>query len=95
MSEFATSIRLSAAIIRRVKRAAKRANRNPSQLATEALEWYFQVCSLPDEVPTQAELRAIRHGREAYKKGDYITLDEYRRKEELARRPNRRRAKIS
>jgi predicted transcriptional regulator len=95
MSESAKSIRLPAAVVRRVNRAAKRANRNPSDLATEALEWYFRVCNLPDETPSRSGLRAIRRGREAFKKGDFITLDEFRREEALARRPRRARAKIS
>jgi predicted transcriptional regulator len=73
MSETAKSIQLPAAVVRRVNRAAKRANRNPSELAAEALEWYFRVCNLPDEMPSQSELRAIRRGREAFKKGNFIT----------------------
>jgi predicted transcriptional regulator len=95
MSETAKSIQLPAAVVRRVNRAAKKVNRNPSDLAVEALEWYFRVCSLPDEMPSRSELRAIRRGREAFKKGDYITLDEFRREEALVRRPRRARAKIS
>jgi predicted transcriptional regulator len=74
MSETAKSIRLPAAVVRRVNRAAKRANRNPSDLATEALEWYFRVCNLPEETPSRSELRAIRRGREAFKKGDFILI---------------------
>lgn len=95
MSSTAKSIQLPAAVVRRVNRAAKRANRNPSDLAAEALEWYFRVCTLPDETPSRSELRAIRRGREAFKKGDFITLDEFRREEALARRPGRARAKSS
>jgi predicted transcriptional regulator len=95
MSETAKSIQLPAAVVRRVNRAAKKVNRDPSDLAVEALEWYLRVCSLPDEMPSRSELRAIRRGREAFKKGDYITLDEFRREEALVRRPRRARAKIS
>jgi predicted transcriptional regulator len=95
MSDTAKSILLPAAVVRRVNRAAKRANRNPSDVAAEALEWYFRVCSLPNETPSRSELRAIRRGREAFKKGDFITLDEFRREEALVRRPRRARAKIS
>ena len=32
---------------------------------------------LPRETPAPAELRAIRRGEAAYRRGDYITLDEY------------------
>lgn len=95
MSDPAKSIQLPAAVVRRVNRAAKRVNRKPSDLAAEALEWYFRVCSLPDETPTQAELRAIRRGREDFKKGRYISLNEFRRREALAPRPRRGRAKRS
>lgn len=95
MSETAKPLQLPAAVVRRVNRAAKRANRNPSDLAAEALEWYFRVCSLPDEIPSRSELRAIRRGREAFKKGDFVTFDEFRREEALARRPRPTRAKNS
>ena len=95
MRNSAQSIQLSGAVLRRVNRAAKKANRNPSEFASEALEWYFRVCSLSEESSTQAELRSIRRGREAFKKGDYVSLDEFRREEAMVRRPRRARAKIS
>jgi predicted transcriptional regulator len=59
---------------RRVDRAAKREKRNPSDVAIEALRLYF---SIPTEAATVAELRAIRRGEAAYRRGDYITLDDY------------------
>jgi hypothetical protein len=93
MSERDISIKLPAAVIRRVNWAARRENRNPSELAAEALQWYFLVHQIPEETPTPAELRAIRRGRAAFKRGDYITLDELRREEALVRRPRRARAK--
>ena len=39
--------------------------------------------------PTSSEMRAIRRGEAAYRRGDYITLDEYFR--ELDRHPRRAR----
>jgi len=39
----------------------------------------------PAVKPTPSELPAIRRGEAAYRRGDYITLDEYFR--ELARHP--------
>jgi len=51
--------------------------------------------SFAEETPTPAELRAIRRGEAAIKRRDYITLDELRRKEAVARGPRRTRAKIS
>jgi predicted transcriptional regulator len=95
MRNSAQSIQLSASIQRRLSRAAKKANRNPSEFAAEALEWYLRVCSLSDVTPTPAELRSIRRGREAFKKGDYVSLDEFRSEEAMVRRSRRGRAKIS
>jgi predicted transcriptional regulator len=68
------TIHLPAAVGRRVDRAAKREKRNPSDVAIEALRLYF---SIPTEAATVAELRAIRRGEAAYRRGDYITLDDY------------------
>jgi hypothetical protein len=49
----------------------------------------------PEETPTPTELRAIRRGRAAYERGDYVTLDELRGQEAVARSPRRARAKVS
>lgn len=68
------TIQLPAAVGRRVSQAAKKERRKPSDLAVEALRLYF---SLPSETPTDAELRAIRRGETAFKKGDYTTLNDY------------------
>jgi predicted transcriptional regulator len=95
MAKQENSIKLPAAVIRRVNRPARKQNRNPSDLAAEALQWYFLVREIPEETPTPAELRAIRRGREAFKRGDCITLDELRREEALVRRPHRARSKAS
>jgi predicted transcriptional regulator len=95
MAKQENSIKIPAAVIRRVNRAARKQNRNPSDLATEALQWYFLVREIPEETPTPAEVRAIRRGREAFKRGEYITLDQLRREEALVRRPDRARAKAS
>jgi predicted transcriptional regulator len=95
MSKSAKALKLRAAVMRRVNRPAKKVNRKPSDLAAEALEWYLRVCALPEEAPTPAEVRAIHRGREAFKKGKYITLDESRREEAVVRRPRRTRAKSS
>jgi len=45
----------------------------------------------PAEKPTLRELRAVRRGEAAYRRGDYITLEEYFR--ELDRRSRRARKK--
>jgi predicted transcriptional regulator len=95
MSKRAYTIELPAAVGRRVNRAARKEKKSPSALAAEALDWYLLVQNLPEETPTPAELRAIRRGRAAYKKGDFITLNEFRKKEILVRRSNAARAKVS
>lgn len=84
------TIELPPAVGRRVDRAAKRQNRKPSDVAIEALRLYF---TFPTEAATAAELRAIRRGEAAYKKGDYITLDEYF--QSVGNRPRRPRKKVS
>jgi predicted transcriptional regulator len=71
-------------------------NRTRSELVREALRTYIAIRQFPEEAPTPAELRAIRRGRAAYERGDYVTLDELRRREKsVASRPRRARAKIS
>jgi predicted transcriptional regulator len=92
MSKGAYVLELPAAVGRRVVRAAKRQRRKPAEIVAEAFEQYF---SIPVEVPTAADLRAIRRGEAAMKSGDYITLDELRQKEKLERRPPRALAKAS
>ncbi len=94
MSKQSFTLQLPAAIGRRVSRAARRENKRPADLPAEALRWYFLIREIPEEIPTSAELRAVRSGRTAFKRGDYITLDELRRKESLGRHPRRPRAKI-
>jgi predicted transcriptional regulator len=89
------TIRLPAEVGRRVVRAAKKENRNLSDVAADAFRVYFSMGAIPEETPTSAELRAIGSGRAALKRGDYLTLDDLRREEALARRPRRTRAKIS
>ena len=88
-------IQTSASVGRRVVRRARQENREPSELAVEALRRYIALPKFPEEAPIAAELRAIRRGEAAIKRGDSTTLDELRRKEARARRPRRPRAKIS
>jgi predicted transcriptional regulator len=76
-----------------VEKAMKAEHRTRSELFREALRTYFSIRLLPRESPTPSELRAIRRGEAAYRRGDYITLDEYFR--ELDRRPRRARKKGS
>jgi len=87
------TIELPAAVARRVARAAKQQRRNPSEVAAEAILWYFSRRTLPIEAATSAEMRAVRRGEAAFRKGDYVTLDEYFRS--VGNRPRRSRKKIS
>jgi len=77
-----------------VEKTMKAEHRTRSELVREALRTYIAIRQFPEEMPTPAELRAIRQGRAAYQRGDFMTLDELR-KEELARRPRRTRTKVS
>jgi predicted transcriptional regulator len=87
-------IELPPAIGRRVNRTARKQRRKPSDVAVEAIDQYLTLSRVPEEIPTPDELRAIRRGEAAIKRGDSITLDELRRQEEVARRSRRTRAKI-
>jgi predicted transcriptional regulator len=80
-------IEIPASVGRRVARRARQEKRKPSDLAVEALQRYIDLPRFPEETPTPAELRAIRRGEAAIKRGYYMTLDKLRRKEAVARRP--------
>ena len=89
------TIELPPVIGRRVDRTARKQRRRPSDLAVEAIEQYFNRNGIAEEIPTSSELRAVRRGEAALKRGDSITLDELRKQEEVARRTRRTRAKVS
>jgi predicted transcriptional regulator len=87
------TIELPRGVAQRVVRAAKRQNRNPSDVAAEAILWYFSRRKFPIEAATPAELRAVRLGEAAFRKGDYVTLNDYF--QSLGNSPRRSRKKIS
>ncbi len=90
------TISLPPAMAEQVEKTMQAENRTRSELVREALRTYIAIRQFPEEIPTPAELRAIRRGRAAYERGDYVTLDELRRREKaVAGRPRRARAKIS
>lgn len=78
-----------------VEETMRSEHRTRSELVREALRTYISIRRFPEEAPTPAELRAIRRGEAAIRRGDYITLDELRRQETVARRPRRARTKVS
>jgi CopG family transcriptional regulator/antitoxin EndoAI len=90
------TISLPPAMAEQVEKTMQAENRTRSELVREALRTYIAIRQFQEEAPTPAELRAIRRGRAAYERGDYVTLDELRRREKaVAGRPRRARAKIS
>lgn len=95
MSKMHYTLEIPSSLGRRVTNAARRERKRPAEIATEALEWYFVAKNLPEETPTQSELRAVRRGRAAYDRGEFVTLDEYRRKKAVVSHTNRSRAKIA
>ena len=62
---------------KQVEQAMKSQHRTRSELVREALRIYLSARLIPVEVPTAAEVRAYRRGVAAYRRGDYVTLEEY------------------
>ncbi|MGH9342175.1 MAG: CopG family ribbon-helix-helix protein [Terriglobia bacterium] len=89
------TISLPPEMAKQVESTMKAEHRTRSELVREALRTYIAIRRFPEERPTPAELRAIRRGRADFARGDYLTLDELRREEPMARRPRRARAKVS
>jgi len=88
------TISLPPEMLKQVEKTMRSEHRTRSELVREALRTYVSVRRFAEEVPTPAELRAIRRGRAAYERGDYITLDELR-KQEMGRRPRGAGRKVS
>jgi len=76
---------------REIEKAMKAEHRTRSELVREALRVYLRV--LPTEQPTASEVRAHRRGAAAYKRGEFVTLGEYRNG--MDRSPRRARKKVS
>ena len=89
------TISLPPAMAQQVQETMRVEHRTRSELFREALRTYFSTRRFSEEVPRAAELRAVRRGEAAIKRGDYTTLDELRREETMARRPRRAGAKIA
>ena len=84
------TISLPPAMLKELELVRKQEHRTRSELMREALRSYFSK-RIPEEVPTTAELRAIRRGRAAIARGDFVTLDELR--DEVGTAPRRARKK--
>ena len=70
-----------------VEKAMKAEHRTRSELVREALRVYLSGRVIPVELPTASEARAYRRGMAAYKRGDYVTLNDYL--DGMDRRPRR------
>jgi len=84
------TISLPPAMLKELERVRKHEHRTRSELMREALRTYFSS-RIPEEVPTAAELRAIRRGRAAIARGDLDTLNNLR--DEVGTAPRRSRKK--
>ena len=84
------TISLPPAMLEELERVRRREHRTKSELMREALRTYFSS-RIPEVTPTQAELRAIRRGRAAIARGDYVNLDDIR--DDVGAAPRRSRKK--
>ena len=81
------TISLSPKIAEELERVRKEENRTRTELVCEALHTYFSFLRKFPEVPaSKADLAVIRRGREAFARGEYVTLDQVLRGSSTARR---------
>ncbi len=85
------TISLPPEMIRKVERVRKAEHRTRSELIREALRAYF-ANRYPVVEASREELRALRRGREAYRQGRYVTLEELLHAMGPSRRPTRRKS---
>jgi predicted transcriptional regulator len=69
------TISLPPAMARQLEKVRKQEHRTRSELMREALRHYFDS-RVPEVTPTRAEMAAIRRGRAAFKRGEYISLEQ-------------------
>ena len=84
------TISLPPAMLKELERVRKQEHRTRSELMREALRTYFSD-RFREDAATTAELRAIRRGRAAIARGDFVTLGELR--DEVGTAPRRSRKK--
>jgi predicted transcriptional regulator len=68
------TISLPPAMVKELEKVRKAENRTRSELVREALRRYFEG-RFPVVQPSTAELLALRRGRAAFRRGDYVSLD--------------------
>ena len=69
------TVSLPPAMVREFEKVRKAESRTRSELVREALRNYFES-RFPASEPTKAELAAIRLGRAAFRRGDYMSLNQ-------------------
>jgi metal-responsive CopG/Arc/MetJ family transcriptional regulator len=78
------TISLPPAMAKQMEKVQKEEHRTRSELLREAWRHYFES-RYAVYTPTKSELVAIRKGRAAFKRGDYVTLDQLHHELESAR----------
>src|SRR5437667_11154975 len=78
------TISLPPAMAKQMKKVQKEEHRTRSELLREAWRRYFES-RYPVYTPTKAELAAIRKGRDAFKRGGYVTLNQLHNELDSAR----------
>jgi predicted transcriptional regulator len=69
------TISVPPAMAKQMERVQKEENRTRSELLREAWRQYFER-RYPVYSPTKTETAAIRKGRAAFKRGEYVTLNQ-------------------
>jgi len=86
------TISLPPAMVKEFERVRKAESRTRSELVREALRAYF-ASRYPVVSASKAELAAIRRGRAAYARGDFMSLNELLHDlEPASHRPSRKRS---
>ena len=86
------SISLPPAMEKQVEKIRKEEHRTRSELVREALRQYI-LNRYPAEGMTRREAKIFSAGREAFKRGDFVTLDEL--ENDLGRPDTRKTAKVA
>jgi metal-responsive CopG/Arc/MetJ family transcriptional regulator len=87
------TISLPAAMAKQMEKVRKEENRTRSELLREAWRQYFES-RYTRYTPTKTETAAIRKGRAAFKRGEYVTLNQLHNDLESTRsQPGKKRAR--
>jgi predicted transcriptional regulator len=83
------TISLPPAMVKQMEKVQREEHRTRSELLREAWRQYFQS-RYPVYKPTSLELSAIRTGRAAFKRGEFVTLDQIQNDLAVARNQARK-----